>query len=131
MNVGFQKCTLPANSKSLGFPALVIVPKAAAPNEPFGSFKGGVLLTLNASARNSNLTRSDRRNVLPIIRSAFCMPGPRTGLRELLPILNCPAAVNTDLLNHAPALRLANVFGLPLRFGRCTAYPNAESVFVA
>ena len=54
-----QNRTFPANSKSLGFPALVIDPKAALPNEPFGSLKGGVLLTLNTSARNSKATRSD------------------------------------------------------------------------
>ena len=65
-----QNLILPANSKSRGFPALVIVPKAALPNEPFGSFSGGVLLTLNTSARNSRLNRSDRWNVLLIIRSA-------------------------------------------------------------
>src|ERR1035438_371909 len=113
-----QNRILPANSKSRGFPALVIVPKAALPNEPFGSFSGGVLLTLKASARNSRLTRSDRRNVLPIIRSASWSPGPRTGFRELLPMLNCPAALKADLSNHWEALRVANSFGLPMRFGR-------------
>src|ERR1035438_2466853 len=126
-----QNRILPANSKSLGFPALVIVPKAALPNEPLGSFRGGVLLTLKTSARNSKLTRSDIRNVLPIIRSASWSPGPRTGFRELLPMLNCPAAVNADLSNHSAALRFAKSFGLLMRFGRCTAYPNADRVFVA
>src|ERR1039457_5547335 len=110
----FQNRILPANSKSLGFPALVMVPKAALPNEPLGSLSGGVLLTLKTSARNSRLTRSDIRNVLPIIRSASCSPGPRTGFRELLPMLNCPAAAKADLSNHSPALRFAKAFGLPI-----------------
>ena len=39
--------------------------------DPFGSLSGGVLLTLNTSARNSRLIRSVNRKVLPIIRSAF------------------------------------------------------------
>src|SRR5580704_16624477 len=102
-----QNRTFPANSKSLGLPALVIVPKAALPNEPLGSFKGGVLLTLKTSARNSRLTRSDTRNVLLIIRSASWSPGPRTGFRELLPMLNCPEALKADLSNHSAALRVA------------------------
>src|ERR1035437_6999600 len=92
-----QNRILPASSKSLGFPALVIVPKAALPNEPFGSFSGGVLLTLKTSARNSKLTLSDIRNVLLIIRSASWSPGPRTGFRELLPMRYWPAAVKADL----------------------------------
>src|SRR5438445_9136506 len=126
-----QNRILPANSNSRGFPALVIVPKAALPNEPLGSLSGGVLLMLKTSARNSRLTRSEIRNILPIIRSASCRPGPRTGFRELLPMLNCPAAVNADLSNHWEALRAPNSFGLPTRFGRCTAYPNADRVLVA
>ena len=113
-----QNRILQANSKSLGFPALVIVPKAALPNEPFGSFNGGVLLALKTSARNSSFTRSDIRSVLPIVRSASCSPGPRTGFRELLPMLNCPALVKAALSNHWEALRLANSFGLLIRFGR-------------
>ena len=113
-----QNRTFPANSKSLGLPALVMVPKAALPNEPLGSFKGGVLLTLKTSARNSKLTRSDTRNVLPIIRSASWSPGPRTGFRELLPIAYCPAAINADLSNHWPALRVAKLFGSLRRTGR-------------
>src|SRR5438132_7495321 len=113
-----QNRILPANSKSRGFPALVIVPKAALPNEPFGSFKGGVLLTLKTSARNSRLTRSDIRNVLLIIRSASWKPGPPTGFRELLPMRNCPAVVKADLSNHTEALRVAKAFGLLMRFGR-------------
>ena len=96
------------------------------PNDPFGSFSGGVLLTLNTSARNSKFTRSVIRNVLPIIRSAFCKPGPRTGFRELLPIVNCGACVNAAVLNHSDALRPPKAFGSLTRFGRCTAYPNAE-----
>src|SRR4051794_15335617 len=66
-----QKRNLPANSKSRGFPALVIVPNAALPNEPFGSLSGGVFVTLNTSARNSRFILSLSLNVLPIIRSAF------------------------------------------------------------
>src|ERR1039458_4884910 len=71
-----QNRILPANSKFRGFPALVIVPKAALPNDPFGSFRGGVLLTLKTSARNSRLSRSDKRNILLIIKSASWSLGP-------------------------------------------------------
>jgi len=35
-----------------------------------------------ASARSSRFIRSVSRNVFPIIRSAVCNPGPRTGFRE-------------------------------------------------
>ena len=49
------------------------------------------------------------RKVLPSIRSASCKPGPRTGLRELLPIVNCGAGVNAAVLNHAAALRFGEV----------------------
>ena len=70
------------------------VPNAALPKLPLGSLKGGVLVRLKASARMSSWSCSRRRKVLPIIRSAFCRPGPRTGLRELLPMTNCGAAVN-------------------------------------
>ena len=76
---------------------------------------------MKASARNSRLIRSETRNVLPSIRSASWSPGPRTGLRELLPMLYRPAVVKAAVLNHWDALRLAKAFGSPMRFGRCTA----------
>src|SRR5215468_2189330 len=106
-------------------------PNAAFPKLPLGSFNGGVLDTLNASARNSRFARSVIRNVLPIIRSAFWSPGPRTGLRELLPITNCGAAVNAAVLKYLATLRLAKSFGLLIRFGRCTANPRPELLLVA
>ena len=98
-----------------------MVPNATLPKEPFGSFSGGVLLTLKASARNSKFILSVTRKVLPSMTSAFWRPGPRTGLRELLPMKNGPAAANAVLSNQAPALRAAKSFGFAMRLGRCTA----------
>src|ERR1700760_2733422 len=98
-----------------------MVPKAAAPKEALGSLSGGVLLALKASARNSKLIRSVIRNVFPIIRSAFCRPGPRIGLRELLPMVNWGAVVNAATLKNSEALRLAKLFGSLTRFGLCKA----------
>src|SRR3974377_2290315 len=95
-----------------------MVPNAADAKLPLGSFNGGVLDTLKASARNSRLARSVRRKVLASIRSAFCRPGPRTGLREVLPIVNCGACEKAATLNHPPALRFGRVFALGGRFGR-------------
>ena len=70
----------------------MIVPNAALPKEPFGSFSGGVLLTLKTSARNSKLSRSVMRNVLPIIRSAFCKPGPAHRIARTVADGELPAA---------------------------------------
>src|SRR5207253_902385 len=119
------------NSNTRGLPALVIEPKAALPKLPFGSFNGGVLDTLNVSARNSRLTRSAMRKVLPTIRSAFCRPGPRTGLRELLPMTNWGAAVNAAVLKYFATLRPSNSYGSLVRFGLWIAKPRLELLLVA
>src|SRR5437879_4778585 len=103
-----------------------MLPKAADPKLPLGSLSGGVLVMLNASARKSSFTRSVSRNVLPSMRSACCNPGPRTGLRELLPIVNWGASLKALLSNHSDALRFANEFASPTRLGLCTAKPRLE-----
>ena len=73
-------------------------PNAAFPKLPFGFPRGGVLVTLNASARNSVRKRSVIVNVLPTIRSRVRYAGPVTGLRELLPMVNCGACVKAAVL---------------------------------
>jgi hypothetical protein len=83
-----QNSSLRAPSKSRGVPALDIEPNAADPKTPFGSFRAGVFVTLKASARKLRRHRSLIRNVFATITSAFCNPGPRTGLRELVPMVN-------------------------------------------
>src|SRR5262249_45727532 len=120
----------PTNSKTRGFPALEIEPNALLPTTPFGSASGGVLVTLNASARSSKVKFSRIGNVLPIITSAFCNPGPRTGLRELVPIVNGPAALNIEVSKYFATLRPSKSFGLPVRFGRWTAKPKLELLLV-
>ena len=114
-----QKWSFTTNSKSRGLPADVIVPNAEAVGvkDPFGSLNGGVLVTLNASARTSGLSRSLTRNVFPIIRSAFCSPGPRTGLREHVPKVNGAAVVNAATLKNSSTLRLAKSFGFAKPIG--------------
>src|SRR5436190_18367076 len=102
------------------------------PNEPLqqlfatGSFNGGVFDTLKTSARNSKLMDSRIRNVFPIIKSAFCRPGPRMGLRELVPITNWLAVVKAAVLKYFATVRPAKSLGLPILFGLCTAKPRPE-----
>src|SRR5260370_406282 len=72
-----------------------MVPKAAAPKDAFGSLSGGVLLTLNASPRNSRFILSKKRNVATRIdagqvavecvgRADGCQSGSgEDGLREV------------------------------------------------
>src|SRR5882724_8508746 len=109
--------TLAPNSNTRGFPAPAIEPNAALPKLPLGSFKGGVFDTLKTSARNSRFTRSAIRNVSSIIKSAACSPGPRTGLRELVPIANCGADVKAVVLKYLATLRPSNWLGSPIRLG--------------
>jgi len=63
-------------------------PKPAAPATVAGAPRGGVFVTLNASARNSTLRFSPKYVRLISAMSAFRYCGPRTGLRELLSIVN-------------------------------------------
>ena len=62
-------CTFITNSKTRGSRAAEIVPKAAVPKAPFGLPSGGVLVRLNASARNSARHRSVIARVLPAMKS--------------------------------------------------------------
>ncbi len=84
-----------------------MVPKAALPNDPFGSFKGGVLPTLNAAVRNSKFTRSDNRNVF----ADRVLPG--SSERRRVEPLRSPSICEV------------------MQFGRCTAYPKAGRLFAA
>ncbi len=88
-----------------GSSARVIVPNAVLPKLVLGAASGGVLVTLNASARNSSRTLSVIGNVLPNITSSVWYPGPTTGLRDALPSVNCPAWANAAVLNHRPVVR--------------------------
>ena len=53
----------------------MIVPNAALPKLVFGAASGGVLVTLNASARNSARSCSVIGNVLPTITSRVAITG--------------------------------------------------------
>src|SRR6185295_5058331 len=56
--------------------------------------------------------------------SAFRYCGPRTGLRELLPIVNCGAIVNVDVSKNCAVVRSDDErFGSLTRFGRCVPKP--------
>ena len=74
-----------------------MVPNADVPKLPFGLPSGGVFITLNVSARNCSATRSRTKKVLPAMRSSVWYPGPLTGLRELVPIVNCGAGANAEV----------------------------------
>src|SRR6187200_2958026 len=102
-----------------GSPAAVIVPKAADPTVVFGAPNGGVLVALNASARISNawFTESGTRRISA--RSRLRNPGPRTGLRELVPSVNAGAAWNAAVSNQRLTERSSEEsVGSPIRFGR-------------
>src|SRR6185369_4882931 len=58
--------------------------------------------------------------------------GPRAGLRDAVPIVNCGAVANAAvLIKRAGERSFGDKFGLPTRFGRCNANPAKELLFVA
>ena len=64
--------------------------------------------------------------------SAFRYCGPRTGLRELLPIVNCGAIVNAVVLKNLAVVRSEDGrFGSLTRFGRCVPKPANALKLVA
>src|SRR6185295_1340988 len=99
-------------------------PKPAAPATVAGAPSGGVFVTLNASARNSILNFSPKEVRFISAMSAFRYCGPRTGLRELLPIVNCGAMVKAEVLKNRAVLRSDDGrLGSLLKFGRCVPKP--------
>src|SRR5262245_44361376 len=115
-----------------GSPAAVIVPKAAAPKVPFGAPRKGVFVRLKNSARNSSalLAGSCTRRMRAMSR--FRYPGPRTGLRELVPIVNWGAVQNTLVSNQRLVDRWSDgSVGSPFRFGRWVPKPANALLLVA
>src|SRR5262245_18586613 len=107
-----------------GSPAVVIVPNAADPTVVFGAPSGGVLVMLKNSARNSNASPAETGPRRISARSRLRYPGPRTGLRELVPIVNGPAGEKALVLNHRAVDRSSDgSVGSPARFGRCVPKP--------
>ena len=82
-----------------------IVPKAALPTTPFGFPSGGVFVKLNISVRNSKFLTSPKYVRLMKAMSAVRYPGPRAGLREAFPIVNCGATAKADVSNQRPVVR--------------------------
>ena len=64
-----QKCSFSTSSNTRGSKARVIVPKAAVPKLVLGAVRGGVLVALNASTRNSALICSLMGNILASMTS--------------------------------------------------------------
>ncbi len=73
-------------------------PKAAVPKLPLGWAKAGVLVRLKSSARNSRTVFSAKVVRLMRLRSQSRKAGPRTGLREALPIVNWGAVAKAEVL---------------------------------
>src|SRR5262245_56381813 len=95
-----------------------MVPTAAGPKLVLGAVRGGVLVALNASTRNSARTCSLMGNILASMTSRVWYPGPITGLRELLPSVNWGAWVNAAVLNQRAVLRSSEGSTVsPVRFG--------------
>lgn len=69
----------------------MIDPNPGVPNTTFGAPGRGVLVKLKASARNSRFVLSVMNVRFISATSVFRYAGPRTGLRELLPSVNCGA----------------------------------------
>src|SRR5581483_12245948 len=94
-----QKRNLTASWTTRGSPAVVIVPKFAAPSTAAGAPNGGVLRRLNASARSSTAVRPAgiRRTTA---RSTSRYEGPRRGLRDAVPRAKAGAASKAAVLNQ-------------------------------
>src|SRR5215475_8228677 len=107
-----------------GSPAAEIEPNAVLPSTTLGAASGGVFVKLNASARNSTFARSLTFVRLISATSAFRYAGPRTGLRELLPIVKIGAITNALVSNHLDVERCdAGNSGFEIRLGRCVPNP--------
>ena len=83
-----------------GSRAVVIVPNAGEPRTPLGAPQAGVFVTLKASIRSSSREPAGSATWRMRARSRFRCPGPRTGLREAVPRVNCGAAANAAVSNH-------------------------------
>src|SRR5215510_10987805 len=81
-------------------PAEEIEPNAVFPRTTLGAPNGGVFVKLKASARNSTFARSFTFVRLISATSALRYAGPRTELRELLPIVKIGAVTNALVSNH-------------------------------
>src|SRR5215469_14342073 len=79
---------------------LVMLPNAAEPKLPFGWLNAGVLVTLNNSARNSMPVSRNRVVCFTRARSRSRYAGPRTGLRDADPRVNCGAVANAAILKN-------------------------------
>src|SRR3989442_13192358 len=95
-----QNSTFTASCTTRGSPAVVIVPKSAAPNTALGLPSGGVLSRLNASARSSSAVPAPTGTRRLNARSTFLNAGPRTGVRDAEPSVNWGAAPKAAVLNH-------------------------------
>src|SRR5262249_34693242 len=90
-NQQFQKLSLSPNLNSRDRPAAIAVcvevtlPKFELFTLPLGLLKCGVLVALNASARNCKLVVEPSLNVRNRLRSRLATPGPRIVLRPTLP----------------------------------------------
>src|SRR5690242_19806025 len=115
-----------------GSPAEVIEEKPGVPNATLGAPSGGVLVKLKHSARNSRLARSRIESRFIRAISASLKPGPRTGLRELVPKVNWGATVKAPVSNQRATVRLPpGKIGLPIRFGRWVPNPAKALKLVA
>src|SRR5918999_816000 len=114
-----------------GSPAVGMLPNSADPATSLGFPSGGVFSRLDTSARNSIAPplRSGRRRLSD--RSTLRYDGPRTGLRDDVPSVNCGAIANAAVLNQRAGVRLpAGNSGSPTRFGRCVPKPAKALKFV-
>src|SRR5262245_48513624 len=126
-----QNRNFTASCTTRGSSAAVIVPKLAAPATAAGAPNAGVLSRLNTSARTSTdrLAPAGMRRINA--KSTLRYDGPRTGLRDAEPIVNCGAMANADVLNQCAGVRSpAGSSGSPTRFGRCTPKPANALKFV-
>ena len=106
-------------------------PKPAAPSTTFGAPNGGVFVKLKTSVRNSRFMVSVKLMRLISATSRLRYAGPRTGLRELLPMVNCGAIVNGAVLKkRAVVCSDEERFGFATRFGRCVPKPANALKFV-
>ena len=111
---------------------LVMLPKAAEPKLPFGCENSGVFIRLNISALKSTSVSPGRLVCLTSAKSMSRYAGPRAGLREAEPIVNCGAVAKAAVLKYCPGVRWSGGrFGFPTRFGRCKAKPAKALLLVA
>src|SRR5438876_1957565 len=110
--------------------ALVICPKLpGAFTVVPGWFQYGVLVALNASARNCTLARSRMRKFLNREASMLCCDGARRSgdVRLVFPRVNSPACEKTVVSKYA-FKRLStgpvSFADLPLLLGRCVLVPR-------